>query len=525
MSASTIPIPVDARPVSSPARRWLVPSLTDLLAVIMLLWLFAGASSGWSRLLSDGDTGLHVRIGDYMLDHQEVLRKEVFSWGKVGQPWVAFEWLSQVLFAGLHRVDGLRALVFCTAVVLILSFILMLRSCLARGSDGLLALFATLMAVNALMIHFLVRPHIFTFLLLITTHALIAADRREQSRRLWWLVPLSILWANLHPGFAILFPYLILLVVGLVAESLVQPDQRAKRLQEAKRYALLGALCLAASLVNPFGWHLHQHVVLFNMETWPVQLVDEFRSPQFRSEQMMILMVFLFAGIGLSGILLRERRVVEPLWIGAFAYLALRSVRHSELYLAITVPILTAELSHRLRQINDPANRRSVLAALLQLGSDLQRGFRAPTVWCAVGLGLVAVLTPADVWPQDFPTKYFPTKLIERQRERMLHSRVLTHDQWGDYLVYRNYPQQKIFIDGRHDYYGEHLIHDYLGILRARHDWRSLLAKYRVDAVLCERETPLASLLRMDSDWRLVDESPDAVLFELAVKPEQAALR
>ena len=45
----------------------LIPSLSDCLFLTILLWVFA-AGSGWSVLLADGDTGWHIRAGEYILD-------------------------------------------------------------------------------------------------------------------------------------------------------------------------------------------------------------------------------------------------------------------------------------------------------------------------------------------------------------------------------------------------------------------------------------------------------------------------
>src|SRR5258708_40316895 len=90
----------------------------------------------------------------------------------------------------------------------------MFRYALYRGANSLIALALTLLTVSANSLHFHARPHIFTLLFLVISMWLIAADRRRPSRRIWLLVPLTVVWTNLHGGFFIFFPLLALLLIG-----------------------------------------------------------------------------------------------------------------------------------------------------------------------------------------------------------------------------------------------------------------------------------------------------------------------
>src|SRR5690349_2565867 len=88
--------------------RWLTPSLADIFLVAALALTFLTSGTGWGRLLEDGDTGLHTRIGDWILDHGRVPDTDPFSFSRPGAKWVASEWLTGVTFAALHRAWGLK---------------------------------------------------------------------------------------------------------------------------------------------------------------------------------------------------------------------------------------------------------------------------------------------------------------------------------------------------------------------------------------------------------------------------------
>ena len=53
----------------------------------------------WDRLLWDGDTALHTRTGDFILDHGYIPTTDPFSFTKPGQRWIAFQWLTGVAFS------------------------------------------------------------------------------------------------------------------------------------------------------------------------------------------------------------------------------------------------------------------------------------------------------------------------------------------------------------------------------------------------------------------------------------------
>src|SRR5262249_7763848 len=93
---------------SKPRIRWagvLTPSLPDFFFGALLLWIFF--SGGGKALLGDGDTGWHIRTGDYILSHRAVPHKDIFLFTTPDAPWFAWEWLTDILFSALHQAWGI----------------------------------------------------------------------------------------------------------------------------------------------------------------------------------------------------------------------------------------------------------------------------------------------------------------------------------------------------------------------------------------------------------------------------------
>src|SRR6187431_2183070 len=265
-----------AVPVVSPSvsKSIWAPTLADFLFLSLLVWLFLAGPNGWLALLSDGDSGWHVRVGDWIREHQAFPRQDFMSFSKAGEPWFAWEWGAEVGMSFLHSWAGLKGVVLGLGLLIPAYLMIMFRHAMWRGATPLIALPILLVASGSSAIHYLARPHLFTLVFLAAALWMVEADRRKQTARIWLLVPLTILWANLHGGFLSLVACLGLVAVGSVL---------SKDWVIARRYAVLAVSCLAVSVVNPYGYHLHEHIVAYLRSDWIREAVDEFQSPSFRS--------------------------------------------------------------------------------------------------------------------------------------------------------------------------------------------------------------------------------------------------
>ena len=132
--------------------------MTDLFFLTVLFWLFMAEPAGWDRLLWDGDTALHTRTGDFILDHGHVPTTDPFSFTKPGERWFAFQWLTGVVFASLNRAVGLKGIVLLCGVVIAFYLTVLARDMVLRGVNGLMALLLVMVGSSASMIHFHARP-------------------------------------------------------------------------------------------------------------------------------------------------------------------------------------------------------------------------------------------------------------------------------------------------------------------------------------------------------------------------------
>jgi hypothetical protein len=474
-------------------------------ALLLWLLLFTIHSDGTLGLLQDSNTGYHIRTGDFILQHKSLPSGDIFSFTKPGQPWFAWEWLCAVLFSLTYSIAGMKALVILTGTILALANVILLRHMIWRGANALVAIVALNLVVGASSIHYLARPHVFTFLFLAAGLWLLDSDRRKHSPRIWLLAPLTAVWVNMHGGFLALLVCLGIVAIGSAVEG---------SWMMSRRYALVAAACLAASGLNPYGFGVHAHALRFLSEKWIVDLVQEYQSLRFGSPEALYFEGLLFAGVAVSVWLLSRRQVSSALLILAWGHAALTSSRHIPIYAFVAAPLIAREATLLWDRWVCFAKPRSLSAVLADLASAHTAGLSRNSIWAPALVICLALLPLGWNWPVDFPDGRYPALAIRKHADIISGSRLFTTDAWADYLTFHFYPRQKIFVDGRCDFFGKEMSEQYVQILKGHYGWDVLMERYDFDAALVPSQSALTSLLRLTPNWRVIEENGQAVLFQ-----------
>ena len=82
---------------------------------------------------------------------------------------------------------------------------------------------------------------------------------------------------------------------------------------------------------------------------------------------------------------------------------------------------------------------------------------------------------------------------------------------WGGYLLYRLWPEKKVFLDSQTDFYGENLVQEYEHILTAQGNWQALLDRNSVQWVILSQTAPLVPTLQA-ANWQTLYSDQTAVI-------------
>ncbi|HTS49208.1 MAG TPA: hypothetical protein VMH05_14755 [Bryobacteraceae bacterium] len=501
----------------------LLPSLTDIAFLMPAVFLFT-RMQGAKSMLGDGDTGWHVRTGEWILANGRVPHQDIFSFTKSGEPWYAWEWLWDTCFAWLYHHGGMASVVSASILVLCLTFALLYRLTLRHCRNPFLAIGATLLACACSALHWLARPHLFTLLFVVLW--LMIIDRvYERGPRWLMLTPfLMILWTNVHGGFLAGFIILGGFVAGEILRALFTPELASRRLalDRAKWFILAGLACAAATLVNPYGYHLHAHIYKFFSEPYHFQNVNEFQSISFHELWGLYLEVALILGV-LSALwfVARRRQFVPLVLVAGWGHLALYSARNIPLFGVVAAPVIAQALAEMLEGLETApvaAWIRRMAAGLREIASEFEVMDRPWRVHAAsvAGIALIALLvgSPAatgKLKPEYDPTRY-PARALPLLRSNP-YARIFTDDEWGDYLIYQLYPGHKVFVDGRSDFYGQDFEEKYLDLMNVKYDWQQYLDQYRINTIVLSTTAPLAGAIKESSRWRAVYDDTVAIVF------------
>ncbi len=472
------------------------PSLFDIIFIIWALVVPIGF--GYRLVNSDGDMARHIRLGEVILEQGALPRADLFSHTMGGKPFIAFEWGSEVLYALAYRIAGLVGVVTLSGLTLALAYALVARFLVRRGGDPLLAYLVSMTAAVLSAAHWLARPHLFTMLFVVVLLELMVRPQRK----LWHYIPLFVIWANLHGGFFYGCITLVLYAMGELAEGwLVLGDARREWFARARHHLAAAGLGLLVSLINPNGWHLLAHVAGFFGNSAILALTQEFMSPDFHTVNGKIFLAVLLAVIG-SLALSRRRPPLPTLFIllvnVAFALISQRNI---ELFALVALPLVALHLDSEWR----------ALPVLQRAKEVFQREHEG--AYSGVGAAVAAVLliclalaggrvAGLEVIPARFDPKVFPVAAVANARAQRLQGRMYNNFIWGGYLVHE-WPEQRIFIDGATDFYGEELFKDYIRVNSLDPGWREILDRWKVNMALIPPASRLAHELVRDRSWRI----------------------
>jgi hypothetical protein len=505
----------------------LVPTMSDLAFVIPVLVLFWSTTGvGW--LLTDSDTGWHIRTGEWILSNSRIPEADIFSFTMAGRPWVAWEWLSDVAMALAHRFGGLAGVAWIAILLLGATSVCVYKAAVEQCGHRLIAIALTWLSMSASTIHWLARPHLATALIAaIFCRILNRVEREGNPARLLSLPLLTILWTNLHGGFFVGIALICTYALGAGAEELLHGSQENAWLR-SRKYVFAALGCLLASLLNPYTYRLHLHVAQYLGTTFCFARISEFQSIDFHSFTAPYFETLLILAIGAAAWHLRAGRVTHALLLISWSPLALFSVRNIPIFAVVVAPGAGLAV---LDWLERSAVFHSLKANIAQFESDLQRiadrcqrrGLHlAP---CFVALVLALVLAHASqprVFRAAFDERRFPMDAARflSQEQQLSSMRIYSSWQWGGYLIYRFWPSLRVFDDGRTDFYGSSFVEEGLLAWNASPDWCQILERYRVNAALLPRDSALATVLRERPDWKATYQDHIAVLF-VKVEPEK----
>jgi hypothetical protein len=495
-----------ASPDSSVARNalWRYSPAAILLAVLV----------ADSNRLADPDLWGHIRFGQAAILQGHPTYHDPYSYSMPGAPWHDYEWLGEVVMAGVYNAAGVVGLKLWKFACTALTIFFIAETEAETDAPPSTQLLVLLVAALALVLQMQFRPQMFTFVLLGALLAMLTRDNYNRSPvRPWIMVPLMALWANLHGGWVV-----GIVVLAVYAGVATLCDLNAG--EGWRRGVRLGAITVAsaaATLMNPYGLGLWRAVAWALRAPYKRVAIQEWQPMLFAMTQqwheshsgalLYLAVLALVAGLAV-----------------AFAMMP----RGGDLPLVVVAAVMAVGAWLSVRNMALVAIAASgPLARHLKLIDERRRAGAPPPItrpvngWVMLALCAFLIVKGGLLSSRLGAGGPYPAAALDFMSQHGLAGNVLSEWGWGDYLIWHGAPGIRVFVDGRDDtVYPITITRDYL---RFHFDWPGadhVLDAYPHDFVLISADSAATRrLMQRRTDWKLLYSDKFSLLYGRANSP------
>jgi hypothetical protein len=500
-------------------RRFFDPATLFFLAAMpVLLFIFQ------VRGMIDPGTMWHPQVGELILA-DGFMTTDPFTFHYAGQTWIPQQWGGEVIMAILKRIGGYDAMLVAFLALFAAAFSFAFRRLLRSGMGWPLAAGITAFAMVAAGFHFYVRPHVFTiaFMIIVTAWLADYHARRISLRIFLWIIPMHVIWTNLHGGMlGGLVTFALFLLDWFTTVMRREPNGPVTSWRSFGVLLLIWTGCVLAMFVNPIGIELQRTWFRIVGSPAMAEFVTEHTPMTLsRGGDMAVLvfgLLYLFILVGAWG-QLRD----HPTWFVPMVWFAVsvQSIRNGPLFVAVAVVMIAEIWPHTVYYRRLLASGDLLARPLGTAGPWSSRGWILPSLFVIICLlfSLFGVLVPVvgAGWAQ-FDDRYVPLDMTDAVRDIPPGSRIFNDANFGGFLI-ANAPHLKIFMDDRFELSGEKGLREYVEAITTRperfDDWQ---AQHGFEWVLIAPEAmpALAERIAASGRWRVVAVGRIATLYRLA---------
>ncbi|MGJ0484890.1 MAG: hypothetical protein ACR65R_10185 [Methylomicrobium sp.] len=466
-------------------------SLFVTVTLAYLIWIIAARSG------TGDDTYWHIKVGEWIVTNKAVPQTGIFSYAAADFPWVSHEWLAAVLLYAVFSFSGWPGLIFLATFAIALAMLMLFNFLVKRTSVNSSMIFL-LLAYLLLIPHIMPRPHIFALPIMVfwTIHLITAAESQKTPPLA--LALLMTLWVNMHGSFLIGLAF----IVFFAAESIFLADNKGTKLKLAKNWLIFFTSSLFATFLTPHGLDGLLLPLKLTGQTYMVDTIAEWASPNFHGFQPLEIWLMLFIGVSLfKGLKLPIFRLV---FILGLLHLSLKSIRHSTDLLSFLAPMVLAEPFAK--QLKTPPN--------FNFSACYPKKIRHWLIFALYVASIIAYLPNrlkvVDSDPgiqtgieslQSIQTKKVLTAL---KSEREMLGNVLNSYALSVYMIHEDFP---VFIDSRAELYGDKFLKNYfdtINLSKGAEGVQKIIDKYNITWTIFETNLAINAFLEISPNWRKI---------------------
>jgi len=469
------------------------------LAALLLAGAYVGTFTNIHQALSptdqplrwvESDTLWHVTVGNLILKTHIWPTHDFYSFTAHGSPWIAYEWLGEVIMSLAWRAGDLHglAVLVLTLISIIILGLFYLAYLSSRNTKSAFAACAVLLPLSA--ISWTLRPQLLGYVFLIATLIVLKRFRQGHRKTIWMLPLIFLLWTNTHGTFVLGFGILgIYWLSGLKEVQIGDLYSQRWTPSERRQLELIAFLSLVASIITPYGTQLAAYPLeMAGSQPMIIQIVQEWQPLALSESYGKFFLVLLLA----FWIFVIARRFRIRLEDAALLLIATAETLMHARFMVLFVPVFAPMLAELIAPWFPPYDETKDHPVLN---------------FALVGLIIagIAVFFPSNIRLKQELASEMPEGAVHYLADHPDLGPTFNYFFWGGYLIQNHGPDDRVFIDGRLDIYEySGVLADYMSIMSLKPNVESLLSKYRVRSCLIPPENPLAILLASSPGWKQV---------------------
>ncbi|MCM8793799.1 MAG: tetratricopeptide repeat protein [Candidatus Omnitrophica bacterium] len=491
---------------------------------------------GWVAILSssriwDLDIWIHLKTGEYILKNLKIPKADIYSYTSEGHPWFNADWLFGVVNYLFYKFGGMPGLVILRIVVFSSIFSFLFFFLYKQSHNYLLSIILLFFAILVSKERIVERPEMFSFLFALIYLYIIFKFRKENTKLIWMILPLQIIWVNLHIfailGIIFLWIYIFAEYINLKVK-LVWEWNNSSFLDKEKFKILLcvGLWTIIFTSVNPWGIKIFkEYFSIFNfayrhLDIFPGGIV-ELRPPFIEGEIFGLSLIYYKILILISqfSFILNYRRInLGNLFLYfLFLYFSLLAIRNVAFFAIVTMPMVMENLGNFFKGKN----------GFLKFAHHWKKIFIAGTFYSLVILGCIyfSLETIFSAFTMDGEIQnrlgfrkespIHPKEAIDFILKNNIRGNGFNNFGFGSYFIWRAWPKLKVFVDGRTGVYTEDHLQFYAEVFLYPYTFEQLVKDYDLNYFLLDINSSKVLLGRLmnDKNWRLVFFDAKALVF------------
>lgn len=457
----------------------------------------------------DADILWHIRQGEWYIDNLKIkLDKEIFSYLFEYIEWIYISWLADIIDALNYKIFGLSGIVLFYTIIFYTAIYIIFKYSLNKGVSFFSLFLSFIFLFQMIDYNFAVRTYIYSCFFLVVWYIIINEylNDEKESKKIYILIPLQLIWVNIHSTFIYGFIMFFLFLIG----SIVEWKKNVIKFNKIKKLFVISFICFVISFINPFGVKIYYFLYNHDFSGNLYKMNYEFMPFNFNDYPSIL---FIFAIISFIMIFnVRKIKTWDIFLLCFWMYLTIQYRRNMTILGIIAfliLPPFVDVILKKYKKVKDNKEKDYEKNKKINYIPIFSIFYIIILFWNVK----TNILFDSKIY---IVNNYYVKGAIEYIKKENIEGRIMNDYNIGSYLIWEFYPRKIVFFDSRGSIYPKEIYEDLRKVYYFEKETPKILKKYEIDYVLFSKklEKGIDGLKKLENA-KLIYEDRNSVLIKI----------